>query len=64
MKKAYRVLARLIAALVVVQAAAIAYGAFAIDKVIEKTTATRSPMRRRSSTVALGTGCTALLACL
>jgi hypothetical protein len=36
MKKAYRVLARLIAALVVVQAAAIAYGAFAIDKVIEK----------------------------
>jgi hypothetical protein len=36
MSKAYRVLARLIAALVVVQAAAIAYGAFAIDKVIEK----------------------------
>jgi hypothetical protein len=36
MKKAYRVLARLIAALVVVQAAAIAYGAFAIDKVIDK----------------------------
>jgi hypothetical protein len=36
MKKAYRVLARLIAALVVVQAAAIAYGAFAIDKVVEK----------------------------
>jgi len=36
MKKAYRVLARLIAALVVVQVAAIAYGAFAIDKVIEK----------------------------
>ena len=35
MKKAYRVLARLIAALVVVQAAAVAYGAFAIDKVIE-----------------------------
>ena len=34
MKKAYRVLARLIAALVVVQAAAIAYGAFAIDKVV------------------------------
>jgi hypothetical protein len=36
MKKAYRILARLIAALVVVQAAAIAYGAFAIDKVIDK----------------------------
>ncbi len=36
MKKAYRVLARLIAALVVVQAAAIAYGAFAIDKVVDK----------------------------
>jgi hypothetical protein len=36
MSKAYRVLARLIAGLVVVQAAAIAYGAFAIDKVIEK----------------------------
>jgi hypothetical protein len=36
MSKAYRVLARLIAALVVVQAAAIAYGAFAVDKVIEK----------------------------
>jgi hypothetical protein len=36
MKKAYQVLARLIAALVVVQAAAIAYGAFAIDKVIDK----------------------------
>ena len=36
MKKAYQVLARLIAALVVLQAAAIAYGAFAIDKVIEK----------------------------
>lgn len=36
MKKAYRVLARLIAALVVVQAAAIAYGAFAISKVIDK----------------------------
>jgi hypothetical protein len=36
MQKAYRVLARLIAALVVVQAAAIAYGAFAIDKVVEK----------------------------
>lgn len=36
MKKAYRVLARLISALVVVQAAAIAYGAFAIDKVIDK----------------------------
>ncbi len=36
MKKAYRVLARLIAALVVVQVAAIAYGAFAIDKVIDK----------------------------
>lgn len=36
MSKAYQVLARLIAALVVVQAAAIAYGAFAIDKVIEK----------------------------
>jgi hypothetical protein len=35
-KKAYLVLARLIAALVVVQAAAIAYGAFAIDKVIDK----------------------------
>jgi hypothetical protein len=36
MKKAYRILARLIAALVVLQAAAIAYGAFAIDKVIDK----------------------------
>jgi len=36
MKKVYRVLARLIAALVVVQAAGVAYGAFAIDKVIEK----------------------------
>jgi len=36
MKKTYRVLARLIAALVLVQAAAIAYGAFSIDKVIEK----------------------------
>jgi len=36
MSKAYQVLARLIAALVVVQAAAIAYGAFAIDKVVEK----------------------------
>jgi hypothetical protein len=36
MKKTYVVLARLIAALVVVQAAAIAYGAFAIDKVIDK----------------------------
>jgi hypothetical protein len=36
MQKAYRVLARLIAALVVVQAAAIAYGAFAIDKVVDK----------------------------
>jgi hypothetical protein len=36
MKKAYQVLARLISALVVVQAAAIAYGAFAIDKVIDK----------------------------
>jgi hypothetical protein len=36
MKKAYRVLAGLIAALVVVQAAAIAYGAFAIDKVLDK----------------------------
>lgn len=36
MKKAYQVLARLISALVVVQAAAIAYGAFAIDKAIEK----------------------------
>ncbi|HEY0869578.1 MAG TPA: hypothetical protein VGD55_04215, partial [Acidothermaceae bacterium] len=36
MSKAYQVLARLIAGLVVLQAAAIAYGAFAIDKVIEK----------------------------
>jgi hypothetical protein len=36
MKKAYRILARLIAVLVVLQAAAIAYGAFAIDKVVEK----------------------------
>jgi hypothetical protein len=36
MSKAYQVLARLIAALVVLQAAAIAYGAFAIDKVIDK----------------------------
>jgi hypothetical protein len=36
MKKAYRNLAGLIAALVAVQAAAIAYGAFAIDKVIDK----------------------------
>ena len=36
MKKAYLILARLIAALVVLQAAAIAYGAFAIDKVIDK----------------------------
>ena len=36
MKKTYQVLARLISALVVVQAAAIAYGAFAIDKVIDK----------------------------
>jgi hypothetical protein len=36
MNKAYQILARLIAALVVVQAAAIAYGAFAIDKVIDK----------------------------
>jgi hypothetical protein len=36
MRKAYRGLAQLIAALVVVQAAAIAYGAFAIDKVIDK----------------------------
>ena len=36
MKKAYVILARLIAALVVVQAAAIAYGAFAIDKVVDK----------------------------
>lgn len=36
MNKAYRVLARLIAALVVVQAAAIAYGAFAVQNVIDK----------------------------
>lgn len=35
MKKAYRILSGLIAALVVVQAAAIAYGAFHIDKVVE-----------------------------
>jgi hypothetical protein len=36
MKKTYQVLARLISGLVVVQAAAIAYGAFAIDKVVDK----------------------------
>ncbi|HZV26937.1 MAG TPA: hypothetical protein VFG00_11680 [Acidothermaceae bacterium] len=36
MKQAYQILARFLAALVVLQAAAIAYGAFAIDKVIEK----------------------------
>jgi hypothetical protein len=35
MRQAYRVLADLIAVLVVVQAAAIAYGAFAIDKVVD-----------------------------
>ena len=35
MRRLYRVLADLIAALVVVQAAAIAYGAFAIDKVVD-----------------------------
>ena len=36
MKKAYRVLAGLIAVLVVVQAAAVAYGAFAVDHLIDK----------------------------
>jgi hypothetical protein len=36
MKNAYRILADLIAVLVVVQAAAVAYGAFNVDKVIDK----------------------------
>jgi hypothetical protein len=36
MKLAYRILAGLIAVGVVIQAAAIAYGAFAIDKVVDK----------------------------
>src|SRR5580693_7068617 len=36
MKQAYRVLAGLIAVLVVVQAASVAYGAFAVDHLIDK----------------------------
>ena len=36
MRQAYRILSGLIALLVVVQAAAVAYGAFDIDKVIDK----------------------------
>ena len=36
MRQAYRILAGLIAVLVVLQAAAIAYGSFSVDKVIEK----------------------------
>jgi hypothetical protein len=36
MRQAYRILAGLIAGLVVVQAAAIAYGSFAVNKVIDK----------------------------
>lgn len=56
MRSAYRLLAGLIALLVVVQAAAIAYGAFAIDKVIDKAKDHGDTVRRVSSTLDGGAG--------
>jgi hypothetical protein len=56
MRKAYRILSGLIAVLVVVQAAAVAYGAFDIDKVIDKAKDHGDTITNASSTLDGGAG--------